>query len=127
MSYARRSIVGGISLSLLWLLSTSAQSKGDRVFRGELADSQCAANVHSLDRSHKEMLKVKSVGTTSADCTNFCVKQRGGKFVLQIKDKMYRLDKQELVQEFAGHKVRVTGTLGPEPDTIHVRKIEALP
>ena len=37
-------------------------------FRGEIGDSSCALNVHSLSRSHKEMLKSKSFGTTPADC-----------------------------------------------------------
>ena len=37
-------------------------------FRGEIGDSSCALNVHSLSRSHKEMLKSKSFGSTAADC-----------------------------------------------------------
>jgi hypothetical protein len=96
------------------------------IFKGEIADSQCAMNVHSLSRSHKEMLETKSAGQTAADCTVYCVKQKGGKFVLQIKNKVYRLDNQDLVQPFAGRKVRVTGDLQADGETIHVRTIDPL-
>jgi hypothetical protein len=83
-------------------------------------------NVHSLDKSHKEMLKVKGVGKTAADCTLYCIKNRGGRFVLQIKDKVYRLDKPELVEPYAGQKVRVIGTLDPQSETIEVHRIDPL-
>jgi hypothetical protein len=99
---------------------------GDEVFKGEIADSQCALNVHSLTRSHKEMLQGNSVGKTEADCVWYCVKERGGRFVLQDKGKVYKLDKQDISHELAGKKVKVTGTLDPKTDTIHVTSIEPL-
>ena len=46
-------------------------------FTGEIADSSCAYNVHSLSRSHKEMLKSKQWGKTPADCTRRCVQKFG--------------------------------------------------
>ena len=88
---------------------------------------KCAMNVHSLDKSHQEMLKVKSVGKTAADCTLYCIRNRGGRFVLQNKNKVYRLDKPELAEAFAGQKVKVTGTLDPQKETIQVRSIDPLP
>jgi hypothetical protein len=115
-----------IALILLCLASPSVFGADEKVFTGEVGDTQCAMNVHSLDKSHKEMLKVKGVGKTAADCTLYCIKNRGGRFVLQSKDKVYRLDRPELVEPYAGQKVRVTGTLDPQADTIEVRRIDPL-
>jgi hypothetical protein len=44
--------------AILFLLGTVAMAMGGSVksaFYGEISDSQCAMNVHSLCRSHKEM------------------------------------------------------------------------
>ena len=98
----------------------------DRVFKGEIGDSQCALNVHSLSRSHQEMLEKKSIGTTAADCARYCVKNLGGVFVLQVGDKVYKLDNQELANQNAGQKVRVTGVLNTATNTIAVHSIEPL-
>lgn len=98
----------------------------EKTFRGEIADTQCALNVHSLSQSHKEMMEMKPEIKTEADCARFCVKERGGRFVLQIKEKVYKLDAQVLAEEWAGQKVKVVGTLDPKTNTITVEKIEAL-
>lgn len=111
---------------LLLLLAPFSRGANEQVFKGVIADSQCAMNVHSLSQSHKEMLQGKSVGTTEADCVWYCVTERGGRFVLQNKSRIYRLDKQDLGREFAGHKVQVTGILDPGTDTIHVHSIVLL-
>jgi len=99
---------------------------GDQEFKGEIADSQCALNVHSLSRSHKEMLKTGIMGKTDADCTRYCVHERGGQYVLQSKTHVYRLDNQELSAGFAGRKVSVTGALDESSNTIRVRVIQPL-
>ena len=103
-------------------------SAGEReqVFRGEIGDSQCALNVHSLSRSHAEMMKRRDVGTTPADCARYCVKYLGGVFVLQVKNKVYKLDNQQLAEKHAGEKAKVTGELDPKTNTIAVRSIEPL-
>jgi hypothetical protein len=98
----------------------------ERVFKGEIGDSQCALNVHSLSRSHQEMLEKKSIGKTAADCARYCVKQMGGVFVLQVGDKVYKLDNQELANQNAGLKVKVSGVLDPATNTIAVHTMEAL-
>lgn len=98
-------------------------SAADRTFHGEISDSQCALNVHSLTRSHQEMLKSKSMGGNATDCTLYCVKYHGGDFVLSFKDDVFRLDNQDLARRFAGEKVTVTGTLEQDKKTIHVVKI----
>jgi|HubBroStandDraft_1064217.scaffolds.fasta_scaffold21011_1 hypothetical protein len=93
----------------------------ERVFKGEVGDSQCALNVHSLSRSHQEMLERKAIGTTSADCARYCVKNLGGVFVLQVGDKVYKLDNQDLANQNAGKKVKVTGVLDTATNTIAVQ------
>jgi hypothetical protein len=113
-----------LCLAVLFVLSRAPRAEGEEEFTGFIADSQCAMNVHSLSQSHKEMLQSKEAGTTDADCVWYCVSQRGGRFVLQNKSKIYKLDKQDLGRKYAGSKVRVTGTLDPKTNTIHVMAIE---
>ena len=106
----------------------AAQGRGadEKTFRGEIADSQCALNVHSLTQSHKEMIAMKPEIKTDTDCARYCVKERGGRFMLQTKDKVYKLDAQVLAEQWAGQKVKLTGTLDPKTNTITVQKIEVL-
>lgn len=125
MAFAQRFTVCCAAAILLAVVSPTLRG-GDEVFKGELADSQCAMNVHSLTRSHKEMLQGKEVGTTDADCVWYCIKQRGGRFVLEAKGKVYRLDKQDLDHDLAAKRVKITGTLDPKTNTIHVTSIEPL-
>jgi hypothetical protein len=107
-------------------LGCIAGTDKEQVFKGEIGDSQCALNVHSLSRSHEEMLQKKSIGTTSADCARYCVKNLGGVFVLQVKDKVYKLDNQELANKNAGLKVKVIGVLDPATNTITVHSMEPI-
>jgi hypothetical protein len=116
-----------IALASFLLSSGAARGGDDQVFKGVIADSQCAMNVHSLSQSHREMLQGKSVGTTDADCVWYCVTEKGGRFVLQIHNKVYKLDKQDFTKDYAGHQVRVTGTLDKETNVIHVRSVELVP
>jgi hypothetical protein len=126
MRFWKPSVSCLIALISFCLTSPSLFGGDEKVFTGEIGDTQCAMNVHSLDKSHKEMLKVKSVGKSASDCTLYCIKNRGGRFVLQFKDKVYRLDKPELVEPYAGQKVRVLGTLDPQTETIEVHRIDPL-
>jgi len=112
---------------LMCALTMLAFGSGDDgwTFRGEIADSQCALNVHSLTRSHQEMLKSKSMGGSSLSCTLYCIRYLGGDFVLTTRKHVYHLDNQDLVMKFAAEKVRINGTLDPKTDTIHINRIEA--
>jgi len=103
-----------------------AGADNERVFKGEIGDSQCALNVHSLSRSHQEMLQRKSIGKTSADCARYCVKNLGGVFVLQVRDKVYKLDNQQLAEQNAGLRVVVKGVLNPAANTIAVHSMEPM-
>ena len=116
------------ALALAWVLAVaaghSASAQDAKTFYGVISDSQCALNVHSLTRSHEEMLKAKSMGGTPTDCALFCVDQHGGIFVLAHKDDVYRLDDQKVARTFAAKKVKIVGRLDPDKNTIHIIKIE---
>lgn len=113
-------------LAGLGVCAPYGQGGGEKIFKGEIADTQCALNVHSLSQSHKEMMEMKPEIKTEADCARFCVKERGGRFVLQIKEKVYKLDAQAMAEQWAGQKVKVTGTLDPKTNIITVESIEPL-
>jgi hypothetical protein len=113
---------------LVWMMAGYPLARGgdDKTFKGEIADTQCALNVHSLSQSHKEMIEMKPEVKTNADCARYCVRERGGRFVLQTPDKVYKLDAQVLAEQWAGLKVKVIGTLDSKTETITVRSIESI-
>lgn len=89
--------------------------------QGSIVDSQCAFNVHSETRSHEWMIK-RGVqdATDEKSCTLHCVKDMGGSYVLVVKKDVYRLDDQVKSELFAGRNVKVSGTLDPKTNTLHV-------
>ena len=117
-----RAMILGVVFVLV--LTGLSQEQSTRVFRGEVSDSQCALNVHSLTRSHQEMLKSKSMGGTANTCTLYCVEHMGGYLVLSAGNEVYRLDRADLVHGFEGQRVKVTGTLDSKTNLIHVMKID---
>jgi hypothetical protein len=106
------------------ILVGAAQGQSAKVFHGEVSDSQCALNVHSLTRSHQEMLKSKSMGGTSNTCAVYCIEHLGGYLVLSSGNDVFRLDRADLVHGFEGQKVKITGTLDAKANLIHVLKID---
>ena len=106
------------------LMVTAAFSQSAQIFRGEISDSQCALNVHSLTRSHQEMLKSKSMGGTANTCAVYCIEHLGGYLVLSAGKDVYRLDRADLVHGFEGRRVLVTGVLDTKLNQIHVLKID---
>ncbi len=111
------------SLLLMAVLARAGDEK-QQTFHGEIGDTQCALNVHSLTRSHREMLESKKMGGTPGACASYCVQYLGGDFVLASKNEVYRLDNQEKVGLFAGQKVNITGTLETKSKTIHIVDIK---
>ena len=111
----------------LLALASVAHAQKSRVFHGEVSDSQCALNVHSLTRSHREMLKSKSMGGTSRNCTLYCIQYLGGDFALSSKNDVFRLDDQDKAKAFAGMKVKITGSMDPKTKLVHVESIESEP
>jgi hypothetical protein len=89
-------------------------------------DRECANN-----GSHAEMLKTEGMGNKHPSdpiakkmCATKCTKA-GGKYVLYnaAAKKVYALDDQTKPEQFAGQKVKVTGTLDQATETIHVTNI----
>jgi hypothetical protein len=105
-------------------LVSAAYGQNARNFHGEVSDSQCALNVHSLTRSHLEMLKSKSMGGTSNTCSVYCIEHLGGYLVLSAGKDVYRLDRSDLVHGYEGRRVIVTGSLDTKLNQIHVLKID---
>lgn len=101
-----------------------AAAQSSHTYRGDVSDSQCALNIHSLSRSHQEMLKSKSMGGTANTCAVYCIEHMGGYLVLSTGNNVYRLDRADLVHGFEGQKVVITGVLDSKANQIHVLKIE---
>lgn len=118
--------LAAVILSII-LISPAIRADSEETFTGEIADSQCALNVHSLDRSHKIMIKMGTAGKTAADCSRYCVTQHSGKYVLQTKTDVYKLDNQKLAEKSAGLKVKIIGTLDSKTNIIQIRTIDPLP
>lgn len=113
-----------IITAVILALAIAATSEDSQVFRGEVSDSQCALNVHSLTRSHQEMLKSKSMGGTSNTCAVYCIEHLGGYLVLSVGKNVYRLDRADLLHGFEGQRVKITGTLDTKINQIHVLKVD---
>jgi hypothetical protein len=98
----------------------------DKLFEGEISDSQCGFNVHSLKRSHAEMLKTGYMGKNAEECAQNCVRGRGGEFVFVTSDKKsaYKIDSQEAVEPFAGRRVQIQGIV--VDGRIHMSSIKSL-
>lgn len=109
---------------LAGVLVASAAPKN--TFLGEVSDSQCALNVHSLSRSHEEMIKKSTLGTDAASCARACIR-RGGEWVLRAGDDVYRLKNQSGIELYAGENVKITGVLDPKTNTIDNTGIDILP
>ncbi|MGH9644937.1 MAG: hypothetical protein ACRD3Q_21250 [Terriglobales bacterium] len=112
-----------------FILGTIVLASGDTSrshFQGEISDSQCAMNVHSLKRSHAEMIAKRTLGTDSASCARACVR-RGGEWVLRSGDDVYHLKNQAGIEQFAGRKVEVDGTLDPKTQTIDNLGVVVIP
>jgi hypothetical protein len=88
-------------------------------------DSQCAFNVHSDAHSHEWMTKRGVQGANDeGSCTRHCVKDMGGSFVLVVKKDVYKIDDQAKAEQFAGKKVKLSGTLDSETHTVHIFELE---
>jgi len=114
---------------VLFLLAAVALATGGSAksaFIGEISDTQCAMNIHSLSRSHEEMVTKKTMGVDAASCARACVR-RGGEWVLRSGDEVYRLKSQAGIEQFAGLKVKVAGTLDAKTNSIDNTSIEVAP
>lgn len=112
------------SLAVLFAFAAISPAHADdlKTFTGEIADSSCALNIHSLTRSHREMLKSNTMGKSAASCSRYCVDNLSASYVLVSKNDVYRLDQQDQAKNLAGRKLKLTGTLDPKTNTIHVHE-----
>lgn len=95
------------------------------VLHGAVMDSQCAFNVHSDAHSHEWMTKRGVQGATDEEsCTQHCVRDMGGSYVLVAKKDVYKLDDQVKAEQYAGKKVKVSGTLDATGHGIHIYDME---
>lgn len=94
---------------------SSKVKSGKQTIIGYIGDSQCGLK-HPMEMGDDKT------------CTLKCV-ESGGKFILADRDNgiVYNLDKagQEKARQFAGQKVKVTGTVNAKTKTIKVASIEA--
>jgi hypothetical protein len=113
-----------IALSLGAIFIVESLSLGcprDRVFIGEVMDSQCARL-----GSHRGMMKAERA-QDGRECTLRCA-QRSGRFVLYDAERKatYQLYDQDRAKQFAGEKVKLTGTYDRKTHTIRFNTIEAV-
>jgi hypothetical protein len=115
---------------VMTLLATSAfatDKPKDTIvtLHGEIMDSQCGFNVHSEGHSHDLMTKSNISGTRNgAICTQHCVKEMGGSYVLVAKKDVYKLDDQDKPELFAGKKVKISGRVEPNTHMLHIVTID---
>jgi hypothetical protein len=115
------------TLTLLSFYSFAKDKPKDATvsLHGSIMDSQCAYNVHSDAHSHDWMTKRGIQGATDeGSCTQHCVKDMGGSYVLVVKKDVYKLDDQVKAEQFAGKKVRINGSLDADNHTLHVFDME---
>jgi uncharacterized protein DUF5818 len=119
MNSVRKMAIGAVAS--LMLLGLGFARAADRTFTGEIMDSSCAKM-----GSHAAMMKGKDATDPAAKkmCTEECVKN-GAKYVLYnaTRKATYQLDDQTKPADFAGQKVKVTGTYDAATKTIHVTDI----
>lgn len=117
-----------VALALLVSYSFSKDKPKDGstvVLHGAIMDSQCAFNVHSDAHSHEWMTKRGVQGASDDEsCTQHCVKDMGGSYVLVAKKDIYKLDDQVRAEQFAGKKVKVSGSLDATGNTVHIHEME---
>jgi uncharacterized protein DUF5818 len=90
-----------------------AAAPGKQAFTGVVTDDVCAKADHSQMR----------MGPTDAECAMACIDAHGALYGLYDGKDFYTLSGPPTPEKFAGHKVRVTGTLDAKTKTIHVDSI----
>ena len=101
-------------VSLLAVAALSAAA-GKQTFTGTITDNMCGNAGHSQMR----------MGPTDAECTIACIDAHGATYVLYDGKNIYTLSDPQLPEKFAGHRVKVVGTLDAKTRTILVESITA--
>jgi hypothetical protein len=116
-------IAMGIAAASLLVVGISYGAQKQRTFTGEIMDSMCAKS-----GSHAAMEKAHGMPNDKAadkQCTLACVKM-GGSYVLYnpANKTVYELADQSKFEQFAGEKVKITGTYDQASKTITPAKIQ---
>ena len=104
---SKRLIITGFALLVFSCVAWAAE----RTIIGVVSDEHCG-------------VKHSTASDEAAACVRKCV-AGGAKYVLVHKGKVYKLDAQEKFADFAGRRVKVTGTV--QDDSITVSSVEAAP
>jgi hypothetical protein len=96
-------------------LATLAAVPRKQTFIGTITDSMCGNAGHAAMR----------MGPTDAECTIACIDAHGAAYVLSDGKNVYTLSDQQLPGKFAGHRVKVVGTLDAKTKTIVVESMTA--
>lgn len=106
-------------VTMVLTLTSLAFAQNKRgTFAGEIMDKQCAQM-----QSHENMMKAQGA-KDAKDCTLKCVKN-GDMFALFDPEskKVYPIDDEKKVREFAGRRVRITGSYDRDAEILHVKSI----
>jgi hypothetical protein len=90
-------------------------SAAEQTWTGKISDSNCGA-------MYKTAVEHDGKAMTDRECTEACIKG-GAKYVFVSDGNVYKIENQDLalLQEHAGHTMRLTGEM--KGDTITVSKI----
>jgi hypothetical protein len=104
----------------IFMASLSLGFAGDQTgtYTGEIMDKQCADM-----QSHDNMVQAEGAHN-ARECTLSCVKN-GGQLALfdQTAKKVYTIADAKKAQEYAGQKVKATGTVDSNTGTLDVKSI----
>jgi hypothetical protein len=109
-------LAAGLAVAAVSALGAQEKAAPTEKWTGNISDSMCGkshgANGGTMAKDH--------------DCTIKCVKG-GSQYVFVVGDKIYKLADQKMaaLEQHAGHRVEIDGTL--KGDTITVTKVTMLP
>jgi hypothetical protein len=97
----------------LFLGVGSFAQAADETWTGKISDDMCGASHAKMAAEHAD------AKMTDRDCTLACVKG-GGKYVFVSGEKVYKIENQDspLLQQHAGHTVKLTGEMKGETVTV---------
>ena len=97
----------------LLVVATLAASPSKQTFTGIITDDNCPKADHTQMK----------MGPTDAECAKACIDVHGATYGLYDGNHFYSLSDQRTPAKFAGHKVKVVGTLDSKTKTIQVDSI----
>jgi hypothetical protein len=95
-------------------LGAALFAAGKQTFTGIITDNLCAH-----EGGHSQM----GMGPTDAECARACIEAHGAAYVVYDGKNVYTLSDQQTPEQFAGQRVRVTGTLDTKTKVIRVDTI----